>query len=256
MPSPRLLVQAAAMSHRKDVPMRAGSTASMSRRTAAPLYRGRIGPGQAVGWVLHCPAMEPLGGIIKTRREELNLSQAELARAAGVHVRQIRRYESGEQQPVLAVAVKMAAALGVTLDELAGVAQARLEGDWWAAWEAGAPITSRPVQATQHGSAVRLEATRHDRPGWLWRGDLTLWDGQLLTGHYAGADGTPRSKGAMFFVLDADGDLAEGRRVGLSYDGAIVSGHAALARDRDAAHAIVERLIRAVPSGPGSPATP
>ena len=66
--------------------------------------------------------MEPLGGIIKTRREELNLSQAELARAAGVHVRQIRRYESGEQQPVLAVAVKMAAALGVTLDELAGVA--------------------------------------------------------------------------------------------------------------------------------------
>jgi transcriptional regulator with XRE-family HTH domain len=84
--------------------------------------------------------MEPLGGILKTRREELNLSQAELARAAGVHVRQIRRYESGEQQPVLAVAVKMAAALGVTLDELAGVARdnARLEGAWWAAWEAGA----------------------------------------------------------------------------------------------------------------------
>jgi transcriptional regulator with XRE-family HTH domain len=202
--------------------------------------------------------MEPLGGIIRTRREELNLSQAELARAAGVHVRQIRRYESGEQQPVLAVAVKMAAALGVTLDELAGVGRdnARLEGAWWAAWEAGATIVSHPVEITQHGSSVRLEATRHDRPGWLWRGDLTLWDGLLLTGHYAGADGNPRSKGAMFFVLDGDDDTAEGRRVGLAYDGAIVSGHAALARDRDAAHAIVERLIRAVPSGPGSPVTP
>jgi DNA-binding XRE family transcriptional regulator len=202
--------------------------------------------------------MEPLGGIIKTRREELNLSQAELARAAGVHVRQIRRYESGEQQPVLAAAVKMAAALGVTLDELAGVARenVRLEGAWWAAWEAGVTVVSHPVQVSQHGTAVRLEATRHDRPGWLWRGELTLWDGQLLTGHYAGADGTPRSKGAMFFLLDPDGEHAEGRRVGLSYDGAIVSGHAALARDRHAAHAIVERLTRAVPSDPVSPVTP
>jgi DNA-binding XRE family transcriptional regulator len=202
--------------------------------------------------------MEPLGGIIRTRREELNLSQAELARAAGVHVRQIRRYESGEQQPVLAVAVKMAAALGVTLDQLAGVARdnARLEGAWWAAWEAGPAIVSHPVHVTQHGSSVRLEAPRHDRPGWLWRGDLTLWDGLLLTGHYAGADGNPRSKGAMFFVLDAEANTAEGRRVGLAYDGAIVSGHAALARDRDAAHAAVERLMRAVPSGPGSPVTP
>jgi transcriptional regulator with XRE-family HTH domain len=52
--------------------------------------------------------MEPFGGIIKARREELALSQAALARAAGVHVRQIRRYESGEQQPVLGVAVRMA----------------------------------------------------------------------------------------------------------------------------------------------------
>jgi transcriptional regulator with XRE-family HTH domain len=198
--------------------------------------------------------MEPLGGIIRTHREELNLSQAELARAAGVHVRQIRRYESGEQQPVLAVAVKMAAALRVTLDELAGVARdhARLEGDWWAAWEAGATIVSHPVRVTQHGSSVRLEATRHDRPGWLWRGDLTLWDGLILTGHYAGADGHPRSKGAMFFVLDSDDDVAEGRRVGLAYDGAIVSGHAALARERDAAHAIVSR---AAPSAPASPPT-
>jgi transcriptional regulator with XRE-family HTH domain len=191
--------------------------------------------------------MEPLGGIIKTHREERNLSQAELAQAAGVHVRQIRRYESGEQQPVLAVAVKLAAALGVTLDELAGVARdnTRLEGAWWAAWEAGATIVSHPIEVTQHGSSVRLEATRHDRPGWLWRGDLTLWDGLLLTGHYAGADGNPRSKGSMFFVLDADEDIAEGRRVGLSYDGVIVSGHAALARDRDTAHAIVGRAASA-----------
>lgn len=112
------------------------------------------------------------------------------------------------------------------------------------------------MHTTQHGSSVRLEATRHDRPGWLWRGELTLWDGVLLTGHYAGADGSARTKGAMFFVLDADDDTAEGRRVGLAHDGAIVSGHAALARERGTAHAVVGRLIRALPSGPGSPVAP
>jgi transcriptional regulator with XRE-family HTH domain len=200
--------------------------------------------------------MEPFGGIIKARREELSLSQAELARAAGVHVRQIRRYESGEQQPVLGVAVRMASALGVTLDELAGVGyeHARLEGAWWAAWQAAETIVSHPVELSQHGSAVRLEAIRSDRPGALWRGELHLWGGQVLTGHYAGADGSVRSKGAMFFVLDGAGEHAEGRRVGLSFDGSIVSGHAALARSRSEAHAIVSRAAGG-PSGPGSPAT-
>ncbi|WP_433078715.1 helix-turn-helix transcriptional regulator [Dactylosporangium sp. CA-052675] len=36
------------------------------------------------------------------------MSQADLAAAAGVDKRQIRRYEAGEQQPVLSVAVAIA----------------------------------------------------------------------------------------------------------------------------------------------------
>jgi hypothetical protein len=46
-------------------------------------------------------------------------------------------YESGEQQPVLAVAVRLAGALGVTVNELAGLPSERvqLEGTWWAAWQ-------------------------------------------------------------------------------------------------------------------------
>src|SRR3954468_20272987 len=120
--------------------------------------------------------MEPLGGIIRTQREELNLSQAELARAAGVHPRQIRRYESGEQQPVLAVAVRMASALGVTLDELAGVGLPDLTGAWWAAWQLGGDaVATLPVELTQRGSLIRLETA--ERRGHLWRGELRLWDG-------------------------------------------------------------------------------
>ena len=83
---------------------------------------------------------------MRRRSRALGLTQSVLAERAGVHVRQIRRYESGEQQPVLAVAARLAAALDVTLDELAGVAGGPVvDGDWWAARQAAAqklPLTA------------------------------------------------------------------------------------------------------------------
>ena len=39
--------------------------------------------------------------VIRSRRLELGLSQAQLAQEAGVDTRQIRRYEAGEQQRFL-----------------------------------------------------------------------------------------------------------------------------------------------------------
>lgn len=41
-----------------------------------------------------------MGEVMRQRRHDLGMSQADLASAAGVGVRQIRRYEAGEQQPV------------------------------------------------------------------------------------------------------------------------------------------------------------
>ena len=61
-----------------------------------------------------------LGDIIRSRRNAIGLSQTELAKAAGVHVRQIARYEAGEQQPALPVAVALADALGISIAQLAG----------------------------------------------------------------------------------------------------------------------------------------
>ena len=49
-----------------------------------------------------------LAEVIRKRRSELNMSQSDLAAEAGVDRRQIRRYEAGEQQPVLPVAVAIA----------------------------------------------------------------------------------------------------------------------------------------------------
>lgn len=40
-----------------------------------------------------------LGEVIRLRRTKLGMSQADLATAAGVDARQIRRYEAGGQQP-------------------------------------------------------------------------------------------------------------------------------------------------------------
>ena len=193
------------------------------------------------------------GEIIKRLRQGAGLSQAGLAAAAGIHLRQIHRYESGEQQPALDVAHRLAAALGVTLDELAGVPSDRvkLEGTWWTAWqtfnEGQQVIATQPVGLAQHGSTVQIEAlersAENERGGYLWRGELRLWDGQVLMGYYAAADGNVRSKGTMYFVLHAQGEYAHGRWVGLSYDGPVVSGYAALARTQEETQAVMQRLL-------------
>lgn len=193
------------------------------------------------------------GDVIRRLRQEAGLSQAGLAAAAGIHLRQIHRYESGEQQPALGVAQRMAAALGVTLDELAGASSDRvtLDGTWWAAWQTFSDgrqvIATQPVGLSQHGSTIQIEAlersSENERGGYLWRGELRLWDGQVLMGYYAAADGNVRSKGTMFFILHTQGEYAHGRWVGLSYDGPVISGYATLARDRDQAQAAMARLL-------------
>src|SRR3954454_16314174 len=102
------------------------------------------------------------GDIIRRLRQDVGLSQAELANAAGIHLRQIHRYESGEQQPALGVAQRLAAALGVTLDELAGAPSERinLDGTWWTAWQTFSDgqqvIATQPVGLSQHGSTVQI----------------------------------------------------------------------------------------------------
>ena len=193
------------------------------------------------------------GEIIRRLRQEAGMSQAGLAAAVGINTRQINRYEAGEQQPALGVAQRLAVALGVTLDELAGSPSDRikLEGTWCTAWQTfndgQEVIATQPVGLSQHGSTISIEAlersSENERGGYLWRGELRLWDGQVLMGYYAAADGNVRSKGTMYFVLHAQGEYAHGRWVGLSYDGPVVSGYAALARSQEVAQVVMARLL-------------
>jgi len=191
--------------------------------------------------------------VIRGRRAELGMSQAQLAAAAGIDSRQIRRYESGDQQPMLSVAVSIAKALGITVGQLAGEPTQRLTlaGDWWASWQtfkdAREVVTLQEVRFTQRGDDLRVEATTRGLPieegGYLWRGEMHLWDNEILMGWYAADDQATRSKGTMYFVIHPHGQSMSGRWVGLSYDGSIVSGWGSMAKTEEEAGRRMRELI-------------
>jgi hypothetical protein len=110
--------------------------------------------------------------------------------------------------------------------------------------------SSGPGTATSGGpswSPRRATATTRGRAvgeddGYLWRGELRLWDNEILMGWYAANDGSVRSKGTMYFVMHPHGISATGRWVGLSYDGNIVTGWSSMARTEADAREIVGNL--------------
>jgi hypothetical protein len=81
-----------------------------------------------------------------------------------------------------------------------------------------------------------------DEGGYHWRGELRLWDNEILMGWYAADDGSVRSKGTMYFVLHPHGQYMYGRWVGLSYDGKVVTGWGAMARDEKTARSTIDDL--------------
>lgn len=190
--------------------------------------------------------------VLRRRRAELGMSQADLAVAAGVDKRQIRRYEAAEQQPVLSVAVAIADALQISVGELAGIPShgVNLTGEWWASWQTSMEgkevVTLQEVRFRQQRDLISVETTTRgisvEEGGYHWRGELRLWDNEILMGWYAADDGSVRSKGTMYFVLHPHGQWMSGRWVGLSYDGKVVTGWGAIAREEERAREIIAEL--------------
>jgi transcriptional regulator with XRE-family HTH domain len=191
--------------------------------------------------------------VIRSRRAVIGLTQAQLAEAAGIDKRQIRRYEAGETYPTLPVAMAIARVLGVSLDEMAGgavVHRVDLSGDWQACWQSQREgiedIRVQPVRLRQRAEFIQVEALDRGRPvdegGYLWSGELRLWDNEILMGWYAANDGSVRSKGTMYFVMHPQGLSMTGRWVGLSYDGLIITGWASMAKSEDEVRELVAKL--------------
>ena len=63
---------------------------------------------------------ETMGQRLQRLRRSAGLSQPRLAEAAAVPVASLRNWEQGRRLPQLDAAVRLAKALGITLDELAG----------------------------------------------------------------------------------------------------------------------------------------
>jgi transcriptional regulator with XRE-family HTH domain len=190
--------------------------------------------------------------VIKHRRTELGLSQAQLAKAAGISLRQLARYEAGEQQPVLSAAVALANALQISLIQLAGQVTYGLDlsGTWYCAWQTWKDSVPRvdvhSLEILQSGDLLQLDADRAlpvSEGSYRWRGELRLWDNEALIGWYRSTDAAVRSKGSLYLALHPHGTYAWGRWVGMSYDGEVVTGWGAIARTDDEAHRVVKDLI-------------
>lgn len=190
--------------------------------------------------------------VIRKRRIELGMSQAQLAAAAGVDARQIRRYEAGEQQPLFSVAVAIADALEISIAQLAGKINHDLDlsGDWWAAWQTwkdGVPrVDTHPLVIHQRGELLQLDAERAvpvQEGSYRWRGELRLWDNEALMGWYRSTDAAVRSKGTLYFALHTHGTHAWGRWVGMSYDGEVITGWGAIARTNEHVEQVVSNLL-------------
>lgn len=191
--------------------------------------------------------------VMRERRAALGMSQGDLAEAVGVDTRQIRRYEAGNQQPLLTVALAIADALGISASELAGrpTGRVNLTGDWWASWqtfrEGIEKVATQPVYLRQEGELIHIAAQRRglsaQQGGYLWTGELRLWDNEVLTGWYAANDGSIRSKGTMYLVLHPHGEHMAGRWVGLGYDDKIMSGWGSMGISEETSEAAMSRLI-------------
>lgn len=179
------------------------------------------------------------------------MSQAQLADATGLGVRQIARYEGGDSEPSLRNAVLLADALGISLTQLAGQVNRGLDlhGTWYAGWQTQRDgeewVAVQTIEAQQTGDLLALTAERTRdvaEGGYSWTGELRLWDNQVLMGWYRAADGAVQSKGTMYFALRPQGTQAIGRWVGLSHDGLVITGHASLARNLDDVESIITDL--------------
>jgi hypothetical protein len=205
---------------------------------------------------------------IRSFREEAGLSVTEAARELTLRsadplpglaslVRSWKRWEAGTT-PSRAYRPLLESLLGSTETPAAGrPADVTLTGDWWAAWQSSRDrsevLAVQPVRFRQQGATIRMWAVQRGRPieagGYLWQGEMRLWDNEVLMGWYAADDGSVRSKGVVYFVLHAHGQRMTGRWVGLSWDGDTVTGRGAMARTKAATTALIHDLIRQEPDG-------
>jgi len=188
---------------------------------------------------------------MRSRRAELGMSQSQLSQLSNVSMRQVARYEGGNQQPSLPVAVSLAKALSISVDQLAGQYEAPsdLGGKWWSAWElpsdTGNQTRIHTARAHQRGNHLQLdtgEGSFAENPEHSSSVELRLYSSDVLVGTFHTQSNAVRPIGSLFYNLSSDGASAMGRWVGQRPDGSIANGWALLTRSEELAQALVAEI--------------
>ena len=92
---------------------------------------------------------------------------------------------------------------------------------------------------------LQNEARSLENPegGYLWKGEIRIWDNQHLLGWYVAREPNVISKGTFYFVLHPNGGDMGGRWVGRSYDGDMSSGCCSMAREKKRAWLVANELL-------------
>jgi transcriptional regulator with XRE-family HTH domain len=193
---------------------------------------------------------------IRVNRVKLGLTQAQLARDIGVDTRQINRYETGETEPTLAIARRLADKLRITMDELAG-GLSPLNGTWHAAWHNLTPdaadnvFHTSTVELAQQGHHLTIQPLRGRRPGrelsaddtteLVWSAEVFVDVDSLLGGYRID---TPALRGRGLLNLTHHDTTIEGTWVRIALIGSS-TGNLVLARNLDIALTRVNQLLEA-----------
>lgn len=185
---------------------------------------------------------------------DAGLTTGEVAEKLEVDDRTVERWLRG-RIPYPRLRRLLAGLVGVTDGELwpqgPGTDEEGFAGDWWAAWQSSKGgkelVAVQPVHLDSIGGVIRWRASARGRPiaegGFMWSGELRVWDNEIAMGHYVADDAAVRSKGSVFFRIHPQGRLLVGRWTGLSYDGWLFSGWGVLSRDEDECRATISDLI-------------
>ena len=114
-----------------------------------------------------------------------------------------------------------------------------IAGDWTADWQSfkdGEEVHRTQPVRIERAAGDNYSITALDRGaeiadgGFLWAGEVRLWDNAIVMGWYAATDSSVRSKGTLYYAIHPQGQSMMGRWVGLSHDGLVVHGEARLSR--------------------------